>query len=528
MESLVYTAAMVKSAHSSVLLGLRVAFFALLLSFSGCEATTVTAGSGGACTPDCAGRWCGDDSCGGQCGVCPDWAPICDQGSCQMAPLPGEDPPTPEDDVSGPGSPGADATVDTWTSPQDGGGPRPGADSSGGPDGPCIGNCVAKMCGDDGCGGSCGLCPPQAAFCDVGQCSVCDIVSCAGQFAGNPDALCSVYDPQFGSGLLKCQPSCELDTSLCVSAAETGQHGAPCVLGQAGSCEEPYSCMLVEAAQNAYHCLVPCSVTAACPEGWSCVSMSAQAEVCMPATAPRDTPCWENFQACQDPTHQCMNTASTETTYVDWRCKIVCDDFGSQDVCAPGESCLKNTNGHMNPVKVGGAWKICNPTSSPCGPSESCLPVGGGSYYCYAAIGWCGTSVPICGGLTPEDQASCAVNSPCEATDASLYCAVGNGDPASFPNPGFAVCVDVPGVEQGACVGFCELETGEIAQCGAGYTCVQPTPDQSMLFYKEQPNGPNTCTNGFECDSVGQYFCATLSTQPQPKCYRGYRMCQAF
>ena len=441
--------------------------------------------------------------------------------------MPGEDASMSEDAGWARTNPGADATIDPGPATQDGGGPAGGSDTVGGSDGPCVGSCVGKMCGDDGCGVSCGLCPPQAAFCDGGQCTVCDTALCGGLLAGNPDALCSIYDPAYGSGNLKCQPSCELDTSLCVPASEAGQHGAPCLLGQANSCEAPYSCMVVEAAGSAYHCLVPCSASAACPEGWSCEAIGPQAQVCMPATAPRDAPCWENFQACQDPAHQCMNTTATETQYEDWRCKVVCDAIGSQDVCAPSESCLKNTNGHMNPVKVGGAWKTCNPTTSPCAPAESCLPVGGGSYYCYAPAGWCGTPVAMCGGLSPEAQASCAIDSPCEATDDSLYCVVGNGDPAAFPNPGFSVCVDVPGMNTGACVGFCELETGGIAQCGAGYTCVQPTPEQAMLFYKEQPGGPNTCDDGSQCDSAGQYFCATLSTQQQPKCYRGYRMCQA-
>ena len=518
---------MVKHAYGSLSLVLRVMCLALLLSFVACESDTVTAGSGGSCTPDCAGRWCGDDGCGGQCGVCPDWAPVCDQGSCQMTALPSEDASTSQDANGDAGFPMADVKLDGGAPAQDVVDERQGADTKPGPDGACVGNCVGKMCGDDGCGGSCGLCPPQAAFCDSGQCTVCDTETCGGKLAGNPDALCSLYDLAYGYGTLKCQPSCELDTSLCVPAPEPGQHGAPCALGQQGVCEDPYSCMLVEAAKSSYHCLVPCSASAACPEGWSCEQLSQQSKVCMPATAPRDAPCWENFQACEDPDQQCMNTSATETQYVDWRCKVACDVIGAQDGCPAGESCLKNTNGHMNPVKVGGAWKDCNPTTSPCGPSESCLPVGGGSHYCYAPVGWCGIPVPMCGGLNSQDQFGCAQDTPCEASDASLYCVVGSGDPASFPNPGFAVCVDVPGAAQGACVGFCELETGEIAQCGAGYTCVQPTPDQSMLFYKAQPNGPNTCTDGSECDSAGQYFCATLSTGQQPQCYRGYRMCQA-
>ncbi len=60
----------------------------------------------GCCTPDCVGKFCGDDGCGGSCGTCP--LDNCDivTGTC-----------------------------------------------------PCVPDCSDKTCGDDGCGGSCGECP---------------------------------------------------------------------------------------------------------------------------------------------------------------------------------------------------------------------------------------------------------------------------------------------------------------------------------------------------------------------------------
>jgi hypothetical protein len=67
------------------------------------------------CTPDCTGMDCGDDGCGGTCGVC-DPSQQCDAGACTCAPL-----------------------------------------------------CAGKLCGDDGCGGVCGECAAGQA-CEAGAC----------------------------------------------------------------------------------------------------------------------------------------------------------------------------------------------------------------------------------------------------------------------------------------------------------------------------------------------------------------------
>ena len=69
------------------------------------------------CTPNCAGRQCGGDGCGGTCGSC---APptVCNtQGQCACNP-----------------------------------------------------DCSGKVCGDDGCGGSCGSCTPPLVCDPTGQC----------------------------------------------------------------------------------------------------------------------------------------------------------------------------------------------------------------------------------------------------------------------------------------------------------------------------------------------------------------------
>eukprot|EP00002_Diphylleia_rotans_P010644 TRINITY_DN2116_c0_g1_i2.p1 TRINITY_DN2116_c0_g1~~TRINITY_DN2116_c0_g1_i2.p1 ORF type:complete len:632 (-),score=93.77 TRINITY_DN2116_c0_g1_i2:813-2708(-) len=67
------------------------------------------------CTPDCNGRTCGSDGCGGVCGPC-DEPGSCEQGVCRF------------------------------------------------PDGYCVPTCENRRCGSDGCGGSCGACQ-DGSFC---------------------------------------------------------------------------------------------------------------------------------------------------------------------------------------------------------------------------------------------------------------------------------------------------------------------------------------------------------------------------
>jgi hypothetical protein len=92
------------------------------------EAVMPSAPSGpldGGCAPDCAGKVCGGDGCGGQCGVCPS-------------------------DVSC----GAGGACVPWS---------------------CALMCEGKTCGDDGCGGTCGACAEgEVCMPSVGICVVPD------------------------------------------------------------------------------------------------------------------------------------------------------------------------------------------------------------------------------------------------------------------------------------------------------------------------------------------------------------------
>ena len=149
----------------------------------------------GGCEPKCEGRQCGDDGCGGSCGTCPPDA-ACVDGRCQGVCVPECLTPWGEPVVCGPnGCGGVCGTCPSDEACDQGrcvpqcvpacGGSQCGPNGCGGvcglcPDGTtcneagfcqaaCVGSCAGKQCGDNGCGGFCGACP-SGTFCDAGAC----------------------------------------------------------------------------------------------------------------------------------------------------------------------------------------------------------------------------------------------------------------------------------------------------------------------------------------------------------------------
>ncbi len=151
------------------------------------DGTTCNVDGACVCAPRCNGLECGDDGCGGTCGMCGGYM-HCVGGHCVPAPCPeskdcmgqtcGIDPVChlPCGDCQGPDV--CDATGHCVCQPD------------------CAGG--ARMCGSDGCGGSCGECGPHAA-CNVdGQC-VCEATACGATCCDRAAVSCS--------GALCCTPS---------------------------------------------------------------------------------------------------------------------------------------------------------------------------------------------------------------------------------------------------------------------------------------------------------------------------------
>jgi hypothetical protein len=145
----------------------------------------VTKRDGSSCTRSCSGKQCGDDGCGGSCGIC-EWPQVCG-ASYQCA---------------------------------------------------CKPSCSSKQCGDDGCGGSCGSCGTGTSCSSSGQCvstctPSCNGKSCGSDGCGGSCGSCgSGYTcDSYGKCVVTCTPSC--------SGKQCGSDGCG---GTCGNCSSGYSC----------------------------------------------------------------------------------------------------------------------------------------------------------------------------------------------------------------------------------------------------------------------------------------------
>ena len=191
--------------------------------------TTCTDGLCIGCAPNCANKDCGGDGCGGQCGQCPGGQVCNAQGKCKPGGACGG--------VTFQGC--CDGEKLHWCEggqlqsqncqwqPHCGwkqqvgyyecgtaGDPDPAGQFPKACDFGCEPNCAGKQCGSDGCGGSCGGCPNEST-CIGGQCEeglkCMDIVQCV--FTCGSDSNC--YMDCWESGAPDSQDLFE-DLSICV------------------------------------------------------------------------------------------------------------------------------------------------------------------------------------------------------------------------------------------------------------------------------------------------------------------------
>ncbi len=136
------------------------------------------------CVPDCTDKECGDDGCGGSCGSCNDkkycTTDECTDFKCHHPLIPFQCligstcvPAGTENPLNSCQECSPDQATGKWTPGPDG---VPCGDGKVCYQGSCCnhnGNCAGKVCGDDQCGSTCGLCP-LGLVCLLGQCVECD------------------------------------------------------------------------------------------------------------------------------------------------------------------------------------------------------------------------------------------------------------------------------------------------------------------------------------------------------------------
>jgi hypothetical protein len=256
----------------------------------GCGKGETCTKTGECCMPNCEGKPCGDDGCGGQCGPCGPGLG-CVEGAC--VPVQG---PT---DCLGPQAPSAadcegisdigccDSTgrvlycmngalycIDcAGLNPQCGWTAQfnyydCGTDGSADPANAfpkecnletteCTPACEGKTCGDDGCGGNCGKCSPDKDCVD-GTCTSCE-PQCAGKDCGDNGCggICGVCEGDDTCVEGKCTPPC--DPVANCDGKDCGDDGCG---GSCGDCATGFEC-------NEGKCTPVCDPVANC-EGKAC------------------------------------------------------------------------------------------------------------------------------------------------------------------------------------------------------------------------------------------------------------------
>jgi formylglycine-generating enzyme required for sulfatase activity len=195
---------------------------------------------GTCCTPDCEGKECGGDGCGGSCGECADalecTVDSCADGSCLFTPVnacviggecyAAEDKGTDFCLECVPGSSASD-----WTALQNGTTCADNAECQTGTcaciaeecgedccsiggvcfaEACCTPQCDGKVCGDDVCGGSCGDCGNCGEDCVDGNCSFtnCDGKECGNNGCGGSCGDCTEPLDECVGGICVCEPTC--------------------------------------------------------------------------------------------------------------------------------------------------------------------------------------------------------------------------------------------------------------------------------------------------------------------------------
>lgn len=310
------------------------------------------------CTPDCTGKQCGSDGCGGSCGTCSGDTPVC--GADQQC-------------------------TDT-----------------------CVPQCEGRSCGDDGCGGTCGTCTGATSCVWTGQCVPdawdCDPVLYQDQ--QGCDCGCGAADPdcaEASTSVFGCpgtDPSCSAEGICAITFCHAN---ADCAPGQwctgvfqendtrfGGFCATPTvggrapgtACTIHEQCASGAcvggQCRLHCTADGQCPDNNVCLGLTVR-----------------------DPVTRALRGSVG-----------VCDlVYGSGDACASqascpaGETCIVVTDpGTLGPRHVCSALAVPGAAGQSC--EDSACPAG---YRCEST-----TQGRVCALPCPGGAADCATGTTCQ------------------------------------------------------------------------------------------------------------------
>ena len=375
----------------------------------------------------------------------------------------------------------------------------------------CTPACGESVCGDDGCGGSCGSCGAGEA-CAEGACVPC-IAVCGDRVCGDDgcNGSCGDCDPgavcnDWGQCVLGCQPAClgrECGDDSCGGSCGVCGEGGICTT--LGHCEALPSCGEVTKigccdAHTLWACdggvVEPTSCAAEPSCGWSAgeggYACGTTGEDSGQAAFPRDCP-WVCHPSCDG--RDCGDDG----------CGGLCGSCAQGEACDPtGACCAPMCEGADNEVRECGS-DGCGGSCGACAEGESCGMDGRCVEPCAGACDGKVCGPDGCGGLCGVCDAICTDAGQC-VTTCTPNCVDLHGD--------LKVCgPDGCGGSCGLCPGgaFCQGD----GSCGE--TC-EPACEGRFCGPDGCDGSCGDCTEGVLCSIDGQCGTACVDCIYGPGC----------
>jgi hypothetical protein len=253
-------------------------------------------GACGICTPNCTGKTCGPDGCGGVCGTgtCPT-GQGCISGTCQAC--------NPACNGLNCGPDGCGGVCGKCKS---------GQSCAAGVCQTCTPSCTGKQCGeDDGCGGGCqtGTCA-GGGTCSNGMCVGACTPDCSGKNCGSDGCggkcgSCAEGFTCSGAGVCQCKPTCATTGYLCGSDGCGGICGTACS-GTTPTCVPAKGCMpdaltvgCSDLTREGFKDLTTYPTIAGCQGSWP--------EMTMRTTKSGGVTCGNDIGSCPTPANLCAD-----------------------------------------------------------------------------------------------------------------------------------------------------------------------------------------------------------------------------
>ncbi len=414
------------------------------------EVTTFGCGECDVCVPNCNGKQCGADGCGGSCGSCPAGSTCSAAGKCVTS---------------------------------------------------CVPSCDGKQCGSNGCGGVCGVCKPSEYCSGTGQCvsictPQCNGKQCGPDGCGGSCGTCPSGSTCNAGGSCVCQPNC--------SGKECGSDGCGGSCGSCGQfeqCTASGNCAIVTPLCGDNNCMSFIGENCdSCPQdcGACCGNGQCQAgyqETCQSCPQDCGACCGNGFCESQFG-EDCASCATDCGT-----CPVVCGDGLCDE--AKGESC------ESCPYDCGTCPALCGDGACDIAGGEGCdtCPEDCGPCQPGCGDGMCNVDFNENCVQCPEDCGPCkgdccADNGTPGCQDATVTECVCNLDPFCCDSYWDNICASE--VEQYGCgtCGTC-IPNCDNALCGddgCGGSCGQ-CPDGSACVdgMCEGPNPGLSCNEILQC-----------------------------